>query len=938
MDNNVPSNVFEVANLANGDGFVYVGKSSLVDNNSGNKTLKEGSNCLSTFLFGSIIPGRNIRLDIPTEVDPNTFIDAKFFDFQSYSPLISGSCTLGKTQDTSGDVSYYFRALKNDGSSDLMSWTIIEADDASFYIGYDGKTYYKQADGSYSLSIVATNPNSLILKTHTLDVTNSFSFMPSLYTHKTADEYGNTTFYLNKIIAGPGLTIHDDGDTLRLDFDYKKAQPTPCCDSNYQGADIYDPVSESSIQKITCSEFANVYLNGYDFKNKVQLDNVQCEGGFCNWSVDSYTFTITSAPLVDFDSSSSSSLSDSSSSSSSNSSSSQSEPHGIAEVVIKNLATEDNPNSPGIPNGTYTLHYTRHHFWETIDQSPRAPYISLEFVETENGWQWYANYGVGYRKSCGVGYLPNDKQLSTSPLDKENVYVYFSTPGHIISYEAQSYACGSPLFIRGMEVRYLHGGEFVWDAESSSSSSSESSSSESSSSSSFSSQTGSSNSSQSKSSGSSKSSSSSSYEEYHSPYYIRSGWYYRLKAEETTDGFFMWNLRVMKYSTYYRDCVDDEYSDYERIYDRDHDEQERKVVRQDTQLLVLTHATCGSFDLFTRENIMQPNGKFLYNEELTKDWLEATTPPIYQESDPERIEYNVDELRLDGPHNNHNINTFADVTEAWTDCGPYIVSSSSSLSDSESMGPLESTSSSSMSSESSSESKSSHSSLSNSSFSSLSSLSSDSSDSSYSSQSDSQSSQSSDSTTLLYSTSSLSHSSNSVSSDSSSSSLSSLSSTSSVMESFSNFIIFDSSSSSNSDNIDLIGKNLFIYGDYGIDTSSNLTSSCNFGAYYKTFEGMLLFNTLSERFEGNVNVKIFDYGTSTLLNEQNQAAYVARTVSGSVYTWSDNLNFRYESVGPGVVVTNSTATNLTKHEDAWHDLDPNCGGRGYASQLTFDVI
>lgn len=752
LENNVPSNVFEVKNLANGDGFVYVGKSSLVDNPAGNRTITNGSNCLSTFMMGSIIPGRNIRLDIPTESDPNVFLDAKFFDFQSYSPQITGSCSLGRTTESSGDMSYYFRAITNDGSATNDSWTIIEADDASFYIGYDGLTYYKQADGSYSRSVVATNPNSLILKTHALEISNTFPYMPSVYTHKTADDYGNTTFYLNKLIAGPGLTIKDDGDTIRLDFDYNEARPTPCCNSDYSGYGIDDPVSvsSSSIDRITCSDFATMYIVGYDFKQNANLDVVTCEGGFCNWSKDMYTFSVITGAPQEFDSSSSNSSSSSSESSSSDSSSSQSELHGVATVEIKNLFTEDDPNAPFFPNGTYELVYTAHHFWETlaVPGNPNAPYISIEYVETDTGWQWKAVYGCGFRKPCGYGCSPSNCELSNAVVDKEDIWSYFVMPSNVFSFNSTGYKCGSPLFVRGMTVKYLHGGDFIWNAQSSVSTSSVSS--DSSDSSSLSDSSTSSHSSL------SDNSSSSSYLETEAPYYVRAGWYYRLKAEETTDGFFMWNLRVMKYNTYYRDCTDDESSDYYHDFDRDFDQQERKVYRQDTQLLVLTLATSGAFDLFTRDNPLQPNGRFLYNEELTRDWVELTAPPVYQHQDPNRLEFNVDELRLSGPHNNSNENTFADITKAFTDCYPYVQSSSSSMSDSETMGPMVSESSDSSSSSSSSNSSSSSSHSSGSSHSSESSSSSSSSTSSMSSYSGSESSESSDSSESSSSTSSLS--------------------------------------------------------------------------------------------------------------------------------------------------------------------------------------
>jgi hypothetical protein len=667
LDNIVPANTFEINNLTNGEGFVYVGKSALVDTPK-YKTIKEGSNCLSTFLFGGIVPGRNIRIDKPTEKDPNIFIDAKFFDFQPYSPDVSGSCILGTVQDNSGDVSYYFKTITNNGNISNQAWVIVEASDESFYIGYDGLTYYKNIDNSgqviYNRSITSTKPESLILKTHKLEIENSHPYMPSIYTHKKSDEYGNTQFFLNKIIAGDGITIKDDGDTLRVDFDYDLARPTPCCDSNYSGLYINDTVSEySSFTPITCSENVNVYVIGYDFKQSQILSTVQCENGFCNWSVDNYSYSIISGQPLDFNSSSSSSSSQSDSSESSNSSSSFKELHGRASVTIKNLFTEDNPNAPFIPNGDYELDYITNNKWETPkdNSNPNAPYISIEFIQTDIGWQWKAVYGCGFRNGCGDGYSPASgefvDQVTSESLDFdiENVYIYFSRPSSTFSFNSLSYRCGSPLFVRGMVVNYIQGGDIIWDGVSSLSSNSSSSSS-------------SSISSISDMSSDSSNSSSSSYIESQTPYLIRNGWYYRLKAEETTDGLFMWNLRIMKYSTFYKNCTDDESSDYYRIYDQDYDTQENKVIRKDSQLIVLTLATSGSFDLFTQDNIIQPNGSFYFNEELTNDWVSISKQPNYFESDPDRIELNVDELRLDGPHNNHNDNTHAIVSNALTDC------------------------------------------------------------------------------------------------------------------------------------------------------------------------------------------------------------------------------------------------------------------------------
>jgi hypothetical protein len=536
LDNIVPPNTFEATNLADKDGYVFLGKGPLVTTNN-IQPLTNGSNCLSTFLFGSIKPGKNIRIDVPTDKDPNLFIDAKFFDFNPYSSSVSlcSSNVLYEVSSTSGDMHYFFRGLINDGSVDDKAWTIIEADDESFYVGYDGVTYYKQVDGTYTTNKLNTNPSAIVLKEHSLNIKNATEYLPNLFTHKLKDEYGNTTFYLNKLIAGNCMNIVDNGDTLTLHYDYSCARKTPCCDdSHYSGAGIYDPVSSSSdfIPGITCSSYATTYLVGYDFKEKLDIPYVYCDGGFCNWLLDTYTYSTSSAHL-----------------------------------------DLNDPLSPVVP------------------------------------------------------------------------------------------------------------------------------------------------------------------------YLIRSGMFYKVTADEISPGTFNWNLRIMKYSTYYSNCIDDEFSDYFLPLDRDHDKQENKVVRQDVQMLVLTLSESGSPVVFDRSNMVQPTGIYTYNKSETQSWISSTTPPEYEGSSTHLI-MNISELFLDGPFYDRNDNTKAGVT-AISNCAPYVVSSSSSLSDSNSMGSLQSSSShsshsswSSWSSHSSHSSKSSQSSNSSQSFSS-------SSQSSMSSQSNSQTSESS---------------------------------------------------------------------------------------------------------------------------------------------------------------------------------------------------
>ena len=82
---NLPFKIYNVGNLASVPANVFIGKTFISDNGS-NKNVKE--NCFSTFLFASIVGGKNVRVDQATEKEPYIFIDSKFFNFKPYDYYI----------------------------------------------------------------------------------------------------------------------------------------------------------------------------------------------------------------------------------------------------------------------------------------------------------------------------------------------------------------------------------------------------------------------------------------------------------------------------------------------------------------------------------------------------------------------------------------------------------------------------------------------------------------------------------------------------------------------------------------------------------------------------------------------------------------------------------------------------------------------------------
>jgi hypothetical protein len=215
--------------------------------------------CDTAFMFGSIYGGQNVRIDQSTDKDPSIFIDAKYFDFKDftwYSKAISGDYThstidqnsmlaytlTSSGTNTFGDKSYAFKEINNDGvpTSSITSVTatsggqiIIEANDDSWYIGLDGRRYYKEDTvvGAYTTDYRKSNCDSIIISTHKFKVdSTSVPYNRHVYSHSVTDAYNNEVFYFRPLIEGSCVKFEETDDHIKLLFDPTCYRITkPCC-------------------------------------------------------------------------------------------------------------------------------------------------------------------------------------------------------------------------------------------------------------------------------------------------------------------------------------------------------------------------------------------------------------------------------------------------------------------------------------------------------------------------------------------------------------------------------------------------------------------------------------------------------------------------------------------------------------------------------------
>jgi len=89
--------IYEARNLAATESYVFLGKGNVNDTK-----ISTENKCSSTFLFASIIGGKNTRIDSASENEPYIMIDTKWYAFRSAGNdslnLISANNVISRTE------------------------------------------------------------------------------------------------------------------------------------------------------------------------------------------------------------------------------------------------------------------------------------------------------------------------------------------------------------------------------------------------------------------------------------------------------------------------------------------------------------------------------------------------------------------------------------------------------------------------------------------------------------------------------------------------------------------------------------------------------------------------------------------------------------------------------------------------------------------------
>jgi len=318
---NIPYKIYEVKNISTKGGYVYMGKSPTIDDNNG--PVNGNNSCFTTFLFGSLEGGDsgNIRIDPPTNKDPYTFIDVRFYDVHPYQSFLksekgevisftseisannilaySVAATANGFQTVKGDMLYYFKNITNNGTSVKPADLIIDTDNGQSFIGVDGKKYFIQPDGKYSTvnyNTDITEVNDYIIKQNSYQLKNakSVSKGTSLYSHSVTTD-NNTSFFIKQFIPGTGVNISTDNDNVYLTFDTTYSKNIPCNTNNTNCYVDETPIlnlpsssSNSSSSSVDdCSIEASLifrFNNGQ--KLSKHLNSHGCNGSGCHWDFD----------------------------------------------------------------------------------------------------------------------------------------------------------------------------------------------------------------------------------------------------------------------------------------------------------------------------------------------------------------------------------------------------------------------------------------------------------------------------------------------------------------------------------------------------------------------------------------------------------------------------------------------------------------------------
>lgn len=249
IENQFPFKIYEARNLASSEAYVYLGKAAIAGYNGADENYfshQADANCYTTFLFASIVGGKNVRIDAASEEDPYLYVDSRWYDFRpcgfetnDQSAWPANSILSHIDYKDTGDVTVYFKSITSDGS------IVIEGGNSSFVWSDQGP----QNDQFNSSNI---NDCNLTLKTHKYVVANACETNGLVASTQGVPGASDVVFYLKSIVGGTCIKVDDNGDNLIISFDVNNCNP--CNPSSY----VYNEVVMQDCQNWISPEFGTV--------------------------------------------------------------------------------------------------------------------------------------------------------------------------------------------------------------------------------------------------------------------------------------------------------------------------------------------------------------------------------------------------------------------------------------------------------------------------------------------------------------------------------------------------------------------------------------------------------------------------------------------------------------------------------------------------------
>lgn len=223
INNQFPFKIYECQNLANTEAYVYLGKAALAGLNGATSSYfpdQVDRNCSTTFLFASIVGGRNVRVDPATEEDPYIYIDARWYSFRpcgndSSTGWPANSILSSVSSSEAGDITVYVKSLTTDGS------VVIEGGNDSFVWSDQGQAGDPFNDPSFC---------DLTLRTHRYDCANCCGPNGVYAGRKGIPGKSDVLFMFKSIFAGYCITIDYDGCSYTVNYDVENCDPCLFCE------------------------------------------------------------------------------------------------------------------------------------------------------------------------------------------------------------------------------------------------------------------------------------------------------------------------------------------------------------------------------------------------------------------------------------------------------------------------------------------------------------------------------------------------------------------------------------------------------------------------------------------------------------------------------------------------------------------------------------